>query len=209
MLDWKGAIKHDDIGPWNIIYSYCSKIFNSMEICNNPTIEVIKRNLETYNVYDDLTDNTIDLSELECALHNMGKGSSFDGLASKGLLYLPQNLKECILLLCQKIFGRVYPSQWQKLLLSPIPKKGHVINDPNLRGIAVGPLLSRVYDVIINNRFCTWYTPNPNQAGFRKGQYSYSLFLSMNMAKYLNTSIYIYIYMKNLCLTKKCHMCQT
>ena len=134
MLDWKGAIKHHDIGPSNIIYSYFSKICNSMKICNNPTIEVIKRNLETYDVYNDLTENTIDLSVLECALHNMGKGSSFDGLASKGLLYSPQNLKECILLLFQKMFGRVYPSQWQKQLLSPIPQKGHVINDPKLRG---------------------------------------------------------------------------
>ena len=139
MLDWKGAIKHDDIGPSNIIYSYCSKIFHSMKIYNNPTIEVIKRNLETYDVYNDLTDNTIDLSELECALHNMGKGSSFDGLTSEGLLYLPQNLEECILLLFQKMFGRVFPSQWQKQLY-PIPKKGHVINDPKLRGIAVGLL---------------------------------------------------------------------
>ena len=68
------------------------------------------------------------------------------------------------------MFGRVYPSQWQKQLLPPIPNKGHVINDPELRGIAVGPLLSLVYDAIINNRFCTWYTPNPNPAGFRKGQ---------------------------------------
>ena len=82
-----------------------------MKICHNPTIEVIKRGLETYDVHNDLIDNTIDLSELECALHNMGKGSSFDGLTSKGLLYLPQNLKECILLLFQKMFGRVYPSQ--------------------------------------------------------------------------------------------------
>ena len=61
-----------------------------------------------------------------------------------------------------------------------------MINDPKLRD----PYLA---DVIINNRFCTWYTPNPNQAGFRKGQgcQIFSLFLTINMAKYLNTSIYI------------------
>ena len=68
------------------------------------------------------------------------------------------------------IFDFKYPSQWTNQLLSPIEKKGHVKSDPKLRGIAVGPIMSRMYDIIINKRFNYWYDPNPQQAGFRKNQ---------------------------------------
>ena len=40
----------------------------------------------------------------------------------------------------------------------------------DLHGIAIAPLLCRIYDNIIENRFCIWYTPNYQQAGFWKGQ---------------------------------------
>ena len=55
-----------------------------------------------------------------------------------------------------------------KQLLLALPKKGHSISDPKLRGIGIGPGLSRV--LMMNMRFCNWYKPNIGQAGFREGQ---------------------------------------
>ena len=86
------------------------------------------------------------------------------------LQVIPPILRKNILLLFQFIFGNLYPLQWSNQLLSLIEKKGHRSSDPKLRGIAVGSLLSRLYDIILNNRFCSWYVPNPQQAGFRENQ---------------------------------------
>jgi len=41
---------------------------------------------------------------------------------------------------------------------------------PQLRGIAVAPLLCRVYGTIMDNRFRCWFAPNPEQSGFRAKQ---------------------------------------
>ena len=50
-------------------------------------------------------------------------------------------------------------------MLIGIPKKEHTLQDPKLRGIAIGPLLRRVFDILINDRFST-----AQQYGFRKNQ---------------------------------------
>ena len=52
----------------------------------------------------------------------------------------------------------------------PIKKKGHTISDPKLRGIAIGPILSRLYNDILNQRFCDWFKPKLEQAAYRKVQ---------------------------------------
>ena len=41
---------------------------------------------------------------------------------------------------------------------------------PKLRGIAIAPILGRLYDRILDARFQKWYTPNLEQVGFRLGQ---------------------------------------
>ena len=38
---------------------------------------------------------------------------------------------------------------------------------PQLRGIGVAPVLARVYDIILDQRFLKWYTPNREQSGLR------------------------------------------
>ena len=134
-------------------------------------------------------------SELDGAINDIGKGKSFDGLSGKVLQLTPPKLRECILKLLVTIFNNTYPSQWRTQLLLPLEKKGHKDNNPKLRGIAIGPLLSRLYDIIINKRFCSWYVPNPEQAGFREHHgcivQIFALFLTMEMAKSLRKSLFI------------------
>ena len=132
---------------------------------------------------------------MEDAISSIGKGISFDGLPGKILKLIPENLRECILLLFQIIYSNTYPVQWRTQLLFPIEKKGHLISNPKLRGIAVGPLLSRLFDMFVNRRFSDWYIPNSEQAGFRKQQgcivQLFALFLTIQMAKSLNKSLFI------------------
>ena len=75
-----------------------------------------------------------------------------------------------------------------------IEKKGHRSSDPRLRGIAIGPVLSRLY-IILNNRFSSWYVPNHQQGGFRKNQgclvQIFAVFLSIETVNCLKKSLFI------------------
>ena len=74
-------------------------------------------------------------------------------------------------------------------------REEHSIENPKLRGIAIGPLLSRLYDHILNIRFCDWYTPNKEQAGYRKWQgcvlQLFSLFLLIENSKRSKKDVYL------------------
>ena len=97
-------------------------------------------------------DREISMDELNTAIKNIGTGTSLDGLAPDISKILPLSMRRVILQLFQQIFITEYPKQWQEQLLFPHPKSGHTTSDPKLRGIAIGPLLSRMYDSIIPDR---------------------------------------------------------
>ena len=88
-----------------------------------------------------------------------------------------------------------YPVNWEEQLLLPHPKKGHTTAYPKLRGVAIGPVLSRGYDSILDSRFCTWYTPNKEQAAFTRGQgcplQVLSIYLLMELAKAKGEQLFI------------------
>ena len=196
LLDWKGCPKTrpEEIPP-DVIYQFFQNIFQSKVLDNKPKLEDIKAEIMEYNLVSEVTDNDIDMNELEMAIKMLGTGSSFDGIAPDIISSIPNSLLCCILKLFQAIFDGCYPSQWKSQLLMPFPKKDHSRSDPKLRGIAIGPILSRVYDIIINNRFTQWYHPNPEQAGFRKGQgcilQIFSLILLLDMAKLVKKELFI------------------
>ena len=69
--------------------------------------------IETYNISNDIT-------ELDGAIDNTGKGTNLDGLPGRILQLAPPNLRECIIKLFGNIFKNTYPSQWRNQLLFPI-----------------------------------------------------------------------------------------
>ena len=142
--------------------------FNSVKIEDNPNLRDVKQEIQLYEITNDVTDREIQYENLKGAITDMGKGISFDGLPGNCLPLLPPNLTDCLLHLFRGIFATDYPSEWRKQLLFPVTKKGHTSLIPKLQGIAIGPLFSRVYDIIVNQKFCDWYTPNAEQAGFRR-----------------------------------------
>ena len=166
-IDWKGKSvkqKTEEIPP-DVIQSYFRGIFQSSKTKNNPTL--VKG--ETYQCeWVDSLDQDIIMKELNEAMNEIGTGTSLDGIAPDILKIIPTSLRTLILSLFNKIFSTSYPEAWQDQMLFPHPKKGHKLSDPQLRGIAIGALLSRVYDKVLNKRFLKWYIPNKEQAGFRK-----------------------------------------
>ena len=60
--------------------------------------------------------------------------------------------------------------------------------------LAIAPLLGRLYDIIIDNRFCSWFNPNPEQAA-QAGQgcqlQTFALFLLICYAKENSKNLFV------------------
>ena len=168
-IDWKGRadtkkeslIRKADITP------YFKKIFQSEKTEGHPKVESTAAALEAYHAYVAVTDDEIKLDELQFAVKKVGTGVSIDGIPSTVIQMLPPPFLDCLLVLMRRIFLGEYPRQWEKQILNALAKSGHTCNDPKLRGVGVAPVLARVYDIIINQRFIKWYAPNREQSGFR------------------------------------------
>ena len=135
------------------------------------------------------------MEELENGIKRLGSGTGLDGIEPSVMRVIPDKLKDCILLLFNKTFGNGYPQSWEQQLLFPSTKKGHTPKEPKLRGIAVGPVLGRLYDVMIDTRFLGWYQPNIHQSAYRKAQGSvlplFSMLLMVDVALRKGISLYI------------------
>ena len=54
--------------------------------------------------------------------------------------------------------------------MKAIAKSGHTTQSLKLCGVPIAPILARLYDFILDERFRNWYIPNLEQAGFGNGQ---------------------------------------
>ena len=80
-------------------------------------------------------------------------------------------------------------------ILHAIEKSGHTTKNPKLGGIAIVPLLCRLYDIIIDERFCAWYKPNYEQVGFLSRQgcllQIFMMFIHIYYSKEYNKDLYM------------------
>ena len=172
LIDWKGRadskkevlIEESDIRP------YFAKIFQSEKTQHHPKVESIIDQLNSYNVYVPELDDPFEYEELTKAVDKVGTGCGLDGLRSDTIRMLPPSILRCIHSFLQRVFVGAYPKQWEAQILNAVAKDGHSSRDPKLRGIGLAVILARVYDIILDERFKKWYTPNREQAGFRFGQ---------------------------------------
>ena len=196
LIDWKGKgqINKNDVINESTINQYFKKIFQSEKTQNNPVLADIIDRIDEYDVTVPDMDKDIEMDELESALKCIRRGASFDGLPPDILRLLPPSLKEVLLMLIQQIFSKNYPKEWNTQLLHALTKLGHAFNNPQLRGIAVAPLLCRVYDTVMDNRFMKWYQPNPEQSAQSKQGCPVTLFtinLLIDYAEETDRSLFI------------------
>ena len=172
MIDWKGNAdtKKEILINESEITPYFQNIFQSEKTENHPKISDIEPNLESYQRHIPFLDNLPQRDELCTALNKLGSGTGLDGIPSSVVKLLPRGIMDNILILLQRTFNDTYPKQWEKQILNAIAKSGHTSESPKLRGIAIAPILARLYDCILDQRFRNWYIPNREQAGFRSGQ---------------------------------------
>ena len=169
MIDWKGKVevKIEEPAEESEILRYFRDIFQSKKTENHPKINSIICDIDSYDMHIPILDRVPSMEELDVAIKRIGSGISLDGIPPQAVHILPPSMKELIVILMQKVFFGEYPNEWTKQVLNSIKKDGHTPEDPKLRGIAIGPLLCRLYDIIIDERFKSWYTPNYEQAGCR------------------------------------------
>ena len=154
----------------NLIPNYFSDVFQAKRLEENPTVADIKHTSEAYNVYIPVMDDDFILDELNDAIQNNGRVTGLDSIDKRIAVLFTLELRYKLLQFFNHIFNTQYPIEWTKQLLRPEKKKGHTENEPKLRSIAISQLLPTLYDIILFNRFILWYSPNPEQAGFRPRQ---------------------------------------
>ena len=171
-IDWKGnaEAKVEKPAHESDTMRYFTSIFQSSKTKDHATIADIRDKIENYSNYIPSLDDPFTIEELDNALKLIGTGVSLDGIPPAIATILPLNIKGNILELINRIFDEQYPVEWCRNLLHSIKKDGHTSNDPKLRGIAIGPFLCRVYDIMIDERFSLWFKPNREQAAGTKEQ---------------------------------------
>ena len=171
-VDWKGSAEQKTEKPAHEAdtMKYFTSIFQSTKTKDHDTIMDIRDELDNYDNYVPSLDNPFTMEELEKALKLMGTGVSLDGIPPAVATILPQNIKENILELINRVFDGMYPGDWTRNILHSIKKDGHTSGDPKLRGIAIGLFLCRIYDIMVDERFCSWFKTNREQAAGTKGQ---------------------------------------
>lgn len=197
LIDWKGDTRNNsvhEIDP-DIIQSYFKNIFQSTKVSNDPIVQDVSDEINNYSMYIPSLDDMPIFDEINIAINNVGKGTSLDGIPPEIVNFFPLSLREKIFNLMCKVFEGSYPEVWRDALLFPLSKKGHTPSSPKLRGISISPLLARIYDSFIDSRFDQWYSPNKEQAGFRKNQgCNFQLFflvLMIEYSKYYKKQLYI------------------
>ena len=178
LIDWKGKadnkkeilIHESDITP------YFTKIFQSEKTRDHPKVESVTEMLNQYHTYVPTLDDPFAFEKLKKAVEKVGTGCGLDGLRSNIIRMLPPSFLRCIHTILQRVFVGDYPKQWEVQILNAVAKDGHTSKDPKLRGIGIAEILARVYDIIIDERFKSWYTPNKEQAD---GRYKYGCPLAL------------------------------
>ena len=185
-IDWNGKseIKPEKQADAAEISKYFKSIFQSFKTSHHPKIDSVKENIENHDTYIPILDDPPTMDELESAILKIGTGVSLDGLPPDVAKILPASMKEVILQLLIEVFFNEYPSEWSKQILHALKKDGHTPADPKLRGIAIGLLLCRLYDIIIDERFRAWLHPNPEQASCAGQGCLFQLFLLMMLIDY-------------------------
>ena len=172
LIDWKGKAdtKKEILIDKSEVNTYFKHIFQSEKTMDHPKISDVDATLESYQMHIPFLDALPQQDELDTAIRKIGSDTGLDGIPSNVLQLMPRCIRNNILTLLQRIFVDTYPKQWENLVLKAIAKSGHTSQSPKLRGVAIAPILARLYDFILDQKFHNWYIPNLEQAGFRNGQ---------------------------------------
>ena len=110
LIDWHGKaeIKKETLIHDRDVDLYFRSIFQSENTLNHPTVSDIE-NIDTYEMYIPILDDTPQKEEFERATKKIGKGCGLDGIPAPVIRLLPPNLKYNIFTLIKNTFIGTYP----------------------------------------------------------------------------------------------------
>jgi hypothetical protein len=102
------------------------------------------------------------------------KAAGLDGVLNEMFKHSITQLSPCLLKLFNCIFSNsVYPQSWKTSYVIPIFKTGDPSDPGNYRGITITNVISKIFNIVLNNRLDTFLADNkiihPSQIGFQKG----------------------------------------
>jgi hypothetical protein len=137
-----------------------------------------------------LTDDYLFNTELVCSILvklKCGKAAGLDKLSAEHLLYSHPSLP-CILykLFNLILFCRHIPSGFGLSYTVPVPKvsdcRTKAMTTDDFRGIAISPIISKVFEHCVLDRFSSFFASADNQFGFKKGlSCSHAVFSARNI----------------------------
>ena len=151
--------------------------FQSLLSEKTPTAPTILKELQTLEQepYFSELDYSITAADINSALKRLNKDSSPgpDRISGAHLLAGIDVLMPALKLLFNKMFSSAkQPSIFSLNFLKAIFKKGDTSDPENYRGIAIGSMIAKVFDLILlerlENRMSNTHPLSPNQIGFKK-----------------------------------------
>ena len=125
---------------------------------------------------DPLLDRPLQLKELQEAIQRAkyGKASGKDHIVMELIKFMPEKAVKVLFRIMQLIFSHaIYPTAWTINLLKALYKKECKDNPDNYRGLAIAPVISKLYCMILLQRLEAHLIKikaiSPSQIGFTKG----------------------------------------
>ena len=155
----KACIRITDLQQW---YSYCSQLYAP---CRRPTpppqpaTQLPASVLQQRRAAAAQLDEAITADEVAACLKRLrrGKAAGIDGLLSECILDAAAQLTGPLTTLFNKMFSGPFPQALNSQLVHPIYKeKGDPLDPSNYRPISVGPVLAKLYAMVLEARIATW-----------------------------------------------------
>jgi len=118
--------------------------------------------------------NLFDIADIESCLASLknGKACGFDGLSKESVLYshpaVIVHLKLLFNMICMHGF---VPNNFGVGVITPIikDKLGNICDVNNYRPITLSPVISKIFEKCILQKFSSYFESDPLQFGFKKG----------------------------------------
>ena len=165
-IDWKGTMNNTSSSVYPQLEDLRNQFLKKSETSDNSTLfsEIVQDN------YVSVLDDDIQLDEIEEA-HKVLKEdkATADGWTKRMVTSVPV----AIMLVFQLIYNtilkhHVYPGDWRTTVVNAIFKnKGVRTLAEFYRGISIVYMMSKIFDIILLNRFTKWFIPSDNQTAYQ------------------------------------------
>ena len=167
-IDWKGNYKDT---PDNLSSptdeQFCEYFTNLLN--DTPPERLLIP--ETDKVIPEL-DRDFEPGEIDDCIKDLksDKAAGIDGIPPGLFKSLSDEWIVVLTYLFNMVFSGEYPLQWTIARLFMIFKKGDRLFPSNYRGISIVTAISKIYDMVLNNRFMKWFSPSFEQSGAQRGR---------------------------------------